>query len=146
MIRKRVSRTDDGAIYNLIIEELVPQSANGFHSETHSYQAIRDRLNHNVTFVAISPMVPLRGFISIQQRGSMIFIDMLAVRPSHRGRGIGKLLMHTAERYGVERGCSHAQLYVDGGNSRGLSFYRNLGYEPVQYKIELYCYVMFKRL
>lgn len=132
-------------IYKLIIQELVPKTASGFCGRTHSYEAIRTRLNQNVTYIAGQVFSPIQGFISIQPRGYVLFIDMLAVQPKERGRGVGKLLMRTAEQCGLQLNCIEAQLFVDDTNFKGISFYQALGYRPAQFVAQLRCYLMQKR-
>lgn len=53
----------------------------------------------------------------------------IVVAPEHRRRGIGSALMHRAEEWATEQGCSGVMLDMLGANEPALAFYRGLGYE-----------------
>lgn len=53
-------------------------------------------------------------------------IEIMAVHPDARGRGIGTQLMKAAEQRGIECGCDFA--YVDTMSHQAPAFYRGLGY------------------
>jgi GNAT superfamily N-acetyltransferase len=55
----------------------------------------------------------------------------LFVRSSARSRGVGKSLMQWIARYAYERGCRRIDWPVRSWNTRGISFYENLGAERV---------------
>jgi ribosomal protein S18 acetylase RimI-like enzyme len=56
-------------------------------------------------------------------------IDVLAVEPEFRRRGLGRQLVETAEATAVERGCIRAQ--TTAWAFQGLGFWRKMGYEVV---------------
>ena len=56
-----------------------------------------------------------------------VFVKVLWVAESHRGRGLGRKLMQAAEREAAARGCLHAHL--DTFDFQALPFYQKLGYE-----------------
>lgn len=55
----------------------------------------------------------------------------LAVEPSQRGRGLGRLLMQALEQRLVAKGCLKAYLLVTKDNPQALEFYRALGWETM---------------
>jgi len=55
-----------------------------------------------------------------------LFVELLVVPESLRGRGIGSDLMRRAEREALARGCHHAWLDTFDFQARG--FYERLGY------------------
>jgi GNAT superfamily N-acetyltransferase len=57
---------------------------------------------------------------------SWLYIELLWVHESHRGRSIGKRLMQRAEQVAVERGCRGVYLNTIGFQAR--AFYEKLGY------------------
>jgi len=57
---------------------------------------------------------------------SWLKIDIMAVCPGVRGRGIGRQLVSEAERLGMMEGCHYA--YVDTMSYQAPEFYRTLGY------------------
>jgi ribosomal protein S18 acetylase RimI-like enzyme len=146
MIRRRLPRRDDPRIYHMIVHELVPFTHSGYCPTIHSFAAIRKRLRSNVTFVDEHPSYRLCGFISIQVRADVLFIDLLAVDPIVRGRGIGKSLMLTSQRYGQRTGCRESRLFVDQSNQHALGFYRAMGYGFLDYYAQIRCYLLSKRL
>ena len=56
-----------------------------------------------------------------------IYVQDLYVADDARGAGVGKLLMSTASRWGIEQGATHLKLAVDTDNSEAEAFYQNLG-------------------
>lgn len=56
------------------------------------------------------------------------WIYYLAVHPQHRGRGVGKALMQSAEASLAALGCLKVNLQVRSSNPGVVEFYRKLGY------------------
>jgi ribosomal protein S18 acetylase RimI-like enzyme len=66
------------------------------------------------------------------------YVDTLAVHPAHRNRGIGRALLHDAERRGRERGFPVCSLSVMLHNTDALRFYKRAGYrEDLRYETKL---------
>jgi len=57
------------------------------------------------------------------------WIYSVAVKPQHRGRGIGGALIRRVEAALIERGCLKVNLQVRSSNSGVIAFYRKLGFE-----------------
>jgi GNAT superfamily N-acetyltransferase len=60
-----------------------------------------------------------------------LYLEDLFVRPSHRGRGIGKALIATLARLAAERGCGRLEWAVLDWNESAIAFYRSLGARPM---------------
>ena len=58
-------------------------------------------------------------------RGS---VNYLAVSPTRRRAGLGRVLMAEAERMLAEAGCPKVNLQLRAGNDEALAFYEALGY------------------
>ena len=58
---------------------------------------------------------------------SGLYLEDLFVRPSHRGKGIGKALMVHLARKCVENGWGHFQWSVLDWNTPSIDFYKSLG-------------------
>lgn len=58
-----------------------------------------------------------------------IYLEDLYVRPSHRGRGLGKALLVYLARECVENGWSRLQWAVLDWNAPSIAFYKSLGAE-----------------
>lgn len=63
---------------------------------------------------------------SLEYRGKGAWIDELFVEPTHRGQGIGTLLLDLAESASREQGAQTLHLEVNHGN-RALGLYRRRG-------------------
>lgn len=85
-----------------------------------------------------------RGFITLQERGAELFVDMLALDGPVQGQGVGGMLLRRAERFGKARGCRVVRLYVNDDNWRGIRFYRKHGLRVVWHDPALRSYVMEK--
>ncbi len=66
-------------------------------------------------------------------------VEVLAVRPEARGRGVGRALMDEAERWAKSRGYDRITLNVFSSNTRARAMYERLKFEPetVHYLKEL---------
>lgn len=58
-----------------------------------------------------------------------LYLEDLFVRPAHRGRGVGKLLLTTVARIAVDRGCGRYEWTVLDWNKPSIGFYGSLGAE-----------------
>jgi GNAT superfamily N-acetyltransferase len=56
-----------------------------------------------------------------------IWLEDVYVRPSFRKQGLGKRLIETVARVGVERGCGRYEWTALDWNTNALDFYRGLG-------------------
>jgi len=71
----------------------------------------------------------LIGFVvGVPMDGSTLRILMLAVRSSSSRKGIGSLLLTSAEAYASHRKMSSIVLEVGTNNDEGIKFYNKLGY------------------
>lgn len=60
-----------------------------------------------------------------------LYLEDLFVKPSHRGRGIGKALLASLARLAVDRGCGRMEWSVLNWNEPAIGFYRSLGARPM---------------
>lgn len=60
-----------------------------------------------------------------------LYLEDLFVRPSHRGRGIGKALLASLARLAVERGCGRLEWAVLDWNEPAIGFYKSIGARPM---------------
>jgi len=56
------------------------------------------------------------------------WVHLVAVKPSHRRRGLGAALMARAEEALAARGCPKLNLQVRGSDREVVAFYERLGY------------------
>ena len=62
---------------------------------------------------------------------SGLYLEDLFVRPSFRGRGIGRRLLGHVAALAVARGCGRLEWRVLDWNDKALRFYRSLGARPL---------------
>lgn len=70
------------------------------------------------------------GSVMAGYDGHRGWLYYLAAAASHRGQGLGRLLVAEAERLLEEMGCPKVQLMVRPDNTVARGFYDALGYEP----------------
>ena len=61
-----------------------------------------------------------------------LYLEDLFVRPSMRGKGVGRALLRTLARLARERGCGRMEWAVLDWNEPALDFYRSLGARPLK--------------
>ena len=72
------------------------------------------------------------GSVMVGYDGHRGWVYYLPVAASHRGRGVGRSLMKTAEVWLKALGCPKAQLMMRTDNPDAAGFYTALGYEAQQ--------------
>ena len=82
--------------------------------------------------VVDDPMVPerLSACVWVEVRIDRGYFGMLAVEPEQQGRGLGRLLVGTAERHCREAGCRFLDISVVNLRSELPAFYRQFGFAP----------------
>lgn len=128
LIRWRQSRDDNG-IVELVRTQLVPISPWQHPKDSRLHSEITRRIRKGATLVAAGPHrgAPI-GFLHMQFRNKILFIDLLAVDPKYQRRQWGTELMLRAEEYGLKKGCGISRVFVDEDNMRALRFYHRQGY------------------
>lgn len=71
----------------------------------------------------------IEGGASGWTRWGWIYLDLLWVEESHRGRGIGRAMVEATELLGRRRGCS--LMTVDTASFQAPDFYRKLGFQEM---------------
>jgi ribosomal protein S18 acetylase RimI-like enzyme len=66
--------------------------------------------------------------VMIGYEGHRGWLNYVAVAPSHRRKGFGRILIEEAERLLAERNCPKVNLQVLPNNAGAIEFYRRLGY------------------
>ena len=74
----------------------------------------------------IQPLVRLEAFAP----GSW-YVNVVAVMPEHRGKGLGSLLLADAERRAHEVGARSLSLIVAAENARAVRLYERIGYREL---------------
>ncbi|MCL1859143.1 MAG: GNAT family N-acetyltransferase [Oscillospiraceae bacterium] len=62
------------------------------------------------------------------EKGSAVWVRMLAVMPEYQNQGIGRNLLSQTLQYGVEHGAKRAFLHVDLENKNAVKLYESVGF------------------
>jgi diamine N-acetyltransferase len=62
-------------------------------------------------------------------------VDSIAVKAGYQGRGIGRLLMDTAQEWAAANGATSVELNVYEFNETAIAFYERLGYRSLSRKM-----------
>lgn len=77
----------------------------------------------NISKTPDDPIIKPRKFV---------YVDEIGVAASHRGQGIGKMLMAAAKAWAQKQGIKEIELNVWEENGRAIGFYEKLGYQTVR--------------
>lgn len=80
----------------------------------------------------------IAGFVLVRNAGDEAEILTVAVRPGHRRRGFGRMLVEEAARRAYRDRASSLFLEVDENNRAAVSLYRKLGFETVGQRSSYY--------
>lgn len=67
--------------------------------------------------------------ISTAEGGLSVLVEDVVVTLSHRGRGLGRLLLTELTRWGAKQGATRMQLLADKNNRSALDFYDHCGWK-----------------
>ena len=73
-------------------------------------------------------MVTLLFTISTFLGSQVALLEDMIIRPAHRGKGAGTLLLQVAIQIASERGCRRITLLTDGSNAKAKAFYQRRGF------------------
>jgi ribosomal protein S18 acetylase RimI-like enzyme len=107
--------------------------------------ALREPSPETVIIVAEDSLGTVCGYVFVSTHYDFFtgqphaHIEVVAVDPSFRGQGIGRMLMAEAERWARSRGYDRVTLNVFAANVRAKGLYERLGFEAetVHYLKEL---------
>lgn len=68
------------------------------------------------------------GFVTLGEKNNRADIGLIAVDSKHRGKGIGKVLMQSAENVFISKGYSSIQVVTQGTNFQACRFYQKCNY------------------
>lgn len=116
---------DEAAVASLW-RDVFPDSSAWNHPETDIERKLS--VQRELFFVAVIESEPV-GTAMAGFDGHRGWVHLVAVHPSHRGKGIGRALMARVEQ-GLERiGCPKLNLQVRASNREVVTFYERLGYK-----------------
>jgi ribosomal protein S18 acetylase RimI-like enzyme len=74
--------------------------------------------------------------IVLIRKKNYMYIDNLAVRPGHQGKGIGKALIKFAENEAFRNGLKEVRLFTNVLMKENIEIYSRLGYKETERRIE----------
>lgn len=92
-------------------------------------------------FLASDAEAGLLGFAEVAVRTDFVngcryrpalFLEGIFVRPEHRGRGVARVLVEAAGRWGVRQGCREFASDVEIDDENSLAAHRGLGFEETE--------------
>src|SRR5262245_42844494 len=78
----------------------------------------------------------IAGLVAIETQDQTLLIENVAVDPAFQGRRLGRRLMAFAEQYARERRLRELRLYTNEVMVENLAFYRRLGFEEVERRVD----------
>jgi putative acetyltransferase len=129
-IRKAKHR-DATAIESLLYESFLEYerayTPEAFHITTPEKREIESRIKHWIVWVALHANV-IVGTVSAHPEGEALHIRSMAVRPSMRGRGIGKLLLQRVEQFALANGYKRLILNTTPFLASAIRLYERFGF------------------
>ena len=92
---------------------------------------VLDALTRDVVFVAHEGG-EVAGYVALRPDRDRVVVEQIFVAPGHERRGTGHRLLEHAEGYAIAAHARALDIVVEPDNWRARSFYRRLGYVPVQ--------------
>jgi ribosomal protein S18 acetylase RimI-like enzyme len=82
----------------------------------------------------------VRPLIELEQCvAESFYVNMLAIYPRYRGRGVGSALLAEAERLALAANCDLISIAVFASNPQALNLYQRLGYEKIEQRAVVAC-------
>lgn len=93
------------------------------------YRDIERKLAHDPShLLVLESEGELIGSVMVGYEGHRGWVNYLAVHPSHRRNGHGRMLMEEAERILRALGCPKINVQVRTSNAEALAFYERIGF------------------
>ncbi len=74
------------------------------------------------------------GCVNLVTKGNFIYLGMLTVSPTEQGKGIGKELIISSERYAQNAGIKEIEMTVISKRTELIAFYERRGYQQTSEK------------
>jgi len=119
------------AIASVILQSFAEYQATytpaAFAATTPTADAIRRRLDEGPVWVACHQGAVV-GTVSAVPRGAACYIRSMAILPSARGRGIGRLLLQHVEDFAAAHGHTYLLLSTTPFLARAIRLYQQVGF------------------
>ena len=89
-----------------------------------------EQIRAGFVYVSLNYSV-LSGYVVFYPAEEGLHLESVAVHPSHRGQGIGKILVEFVEQAARDQGLDSVELYTNEAMTENLTLYSKLGYTEV---------------
>ena len=125
----RLGNAADAASIAEMSRSYIEQGLGWSWREARVLHAVRDRATNVVVATDADDIV---GFGIMQYRDETAHLALFAVRPSHRNRGLGSMLVTWLEKPARIAGVERVSVEARADNQKALAFYQRLGFRPVK--------------
>ena len=130
---RKAKHGDAAAIESLLYESFLEYerayTPEAFRITTPGRREIESRIKNWTVWVALHANV-IVGTVSAHPEGEALHIRSMAVRPSMRGRGIGKLLLQRVEKFASAKRYKRLILNTTPFLASAIRLYERLGFRP----------------
>ena len=116
-------------LYLAFVEFEAQYTPAAFATTTPASDQIRERWSDGPVWVAIQGN-QLVGTISAVPKSEGLYIRSMAVLSSHRGQGIGYLLLQSAQQFAIARGFQRMFLSTTPFLEQAIRLYKGFGFHP----------------
>lgn len=92
-------------------------------------ELIRQRLAEGPTWVALRQKTALVGTVSAVLKGEGVYVRSMAILPTERGHGLGRLLLHEVETFAHAHQATRMFLSTTPFLARAIRLYEQFGFE-----------------
>jgi predicted N-acetyltransferase YhbS len=91
--------------------------------------ALKQMIRHRSAVVLLAEENDeIEGCVYLEQKGNVLYLGMLTVKPELQGKGIGALLMQKAEERAQDLGCNKIQMTVITARANLIAYYQRRGF------------------
>ena len=125
MVIRKFRLKDYSRVLEIWAEGLLPFRPRGRDSRKNIARQMR---RPNVLFLVAEDHGRVVGTVLVTHDGRKGWINRLAVESARRQKGIGRRLVHEAEKWLAHSGLSIFACLIEGANDDSMAFFQRLGY------------------
>jgi GNAT superfamily N-acetyltransferase len=115
-------------LYQSFVEYEPFYTPEAFAATTPTADQLRERWREGPVWVAVQNDTII-GTVAVVPKGEALYIRSMAILPTARGQGIGRLLLHEVERFANERRCRRLFLSTTPFLRRAIRLYEQFGFQ-----------------
>jgi ribosomal-protein-alanine N-acetyltransferase len=125
----RLAKAYDAGVIAEMSRSYIEQGLGWSWREQRVLNAIRDRSTNVAVMGGDDGIV---GFGIMQYRDETAHLTLFAIRPTHRNRGLGSVLVGWLEKPALIAGMERIRVEARADNQKAVGFYERLGFKPVK--------------